>query len=427
MRKKFGVKKIFKILISIMIIYQIIFSFIIPTYKKLNPPKFVKEFNKEQAIEDYNFLWETLESRYPFFNIAKRKLGLDSNQIKFKYLQKINEMENIDIHSFYKITRECLNEFEYLAHLYLFDEEVFFNLKEIANTDNDFVKNSKKGPLFEALFNQKSIDIYNYLKKESLFSNRYFNIPISLTKNFKTKIIDEKTAYLEIYSPSLINEKKDIQALLDFYEDIEKDGIENLIINMHALYSGDYYWMNNIVSPNIDRKKTYKTKVFFLNDDFVKNYYKSTNSQIYENLDNIGYYPKLNKDDLKNFGGYFDVNVEINPMFNKKKFSGNIYLLTDKYIRSSLESFAQFSKQSKFATLVGEDTGGDGYNGGTPMLSYMPNSGLVFFYRIGYGINDDGSSNIEFGTKPDYYSNKGDAPLYTCLLIIKNKSNTVTP
>ena len=46
-----------------------------------------------------------------------------------------------------------------------------------------------------------------------------------------------------------------------------------------------------------------------------------------------------------------------------------------KYIQSS-ESFSMFCKETKFATLIGQTTGGDG-GGLDPVLFKLKNSGLI--------------------------------------------------
>ena len=83
-------------------------------------------------------------------------------------------------------------------------------------------------------------------------------------------------------------------------------------------------------------------------------------------------------------------------------FKGKIYLLVDSSVYSSSESFANFSKNTGFATLVGSKTGGDGI-GRDPMLFALPNSGLVLRYSSTYGIDQTGAANEEVQTEPDIY------------------------
>jgi hypothetical protein len=46
--------------------------------------------------------------------------------------------------------------------------------------------------------------------------------------------------------------------------------------------------------------------------------------------------------------------IKVSPMPVDKKFHGKIYLLIDSAVFSSSESFAVFSKQTGFATIVGK-------------------------------------------------------------------------
>jgi hypothetical protein len=49
----------------------------------------------------------------------------------------------------------------------------------------------------------------------------------------------------------------------------------------------------------------------------------------------------------------------------------------------------------------------------------LPNSKLVFRYLLEYGLNPDGSSNAEVGTKRDTVSPEGESPFETCLKQIR--------
>ncbi|KYH29724.1 peptidase family S41 [Clostridium tepidiprofundi DSM 19306] len=81
-------------------------------------------------------------------------------------------------------------------------------------------------------------------------------------------------------------------------------------------------------------------------------------------------------------------------------FEGKIYLLVDRRVYSSAESFAAFCKTSKWATLIGKRTGGDGI-GIDPILCSLPNSGFVIRFTGEMGLNSDGSANEETQTEPD--------------------------
>lgn len=133
-----------------------------------------------------------------------------------------------------------------------------------------------------------------------------------------------------------------------------------------------------------------------------------------------GNLPMLNHDDYKEIGTLFKITSEIKPLNDgKKAFTGNIYLLVDKVVYSSAESFSMFCSKTGFAYIIGEGTGGDGgiFN---PIFIALPESGLIIRYKIFNMLNDDGTSNVEFGTKPDYICDKDENPLDVCLKIINS-------
>ena len=414
-------KNIFSLIFLMFIAYVFIINVFIPIYKYFNPPLTVREFTKEKALEDYDFLWEKLETRYPYFGVAERKLGIDVEDIKKIYRKKIEERNQIDIKVFYQIINEALNEMNYIGHLMVFDANAFFRLKYVLDLEDEVVEDFNLTNQLQALEDERALESYGYMKNgfplHILQKILFWNIG----SNIRTSNVGEKTAFLEAFYPSVKNEKRESQYLLDYFNKLEKQGYRHLIIRCHANDSGDSYWMNNIVAPNIDEVKTLHTKFFIKNDGWVKNYYQDLGVEVIEQID-FERYPNLNLEDAQQFGGYIESEISIQPLFKKKVFSGKIYLLIDSETFSSIEAFAQFAKGTGFATLVGHQTGGDGYNGGTPMMTALSHSGLVFFYRMGYGINEDGSSNVEFGTSPDVVAGVSETPLQACLRWINEEN-----
>ena len=85
---------------------------------------------------------------------------------------------------------------------------------------------------------------------------------------------------------------------------------------------------------------------------------------------------------------------------NSINYRGRVFLLVDGYVYSSAESFAAFCKGSKWATVVGSYTGGDGI-GYDPAIVVLPNSGMAIRFSADMGLNPDWSANEEFHTRPN--------------------------
>ena len=105
------------------------------------------------------------------------------------------------------------------------------------------------------------------------------------------------------------------------------------------------------------------------------------------------------------------------------RFEGRIWLLVGPQIYSASESFAVFCKETGFAKLVGEQTGGDGIGSLDPVFLQLPNSGILVQYTMMYGLNPDGSSSEEAGTTPDILSDGSEDPLVTALREIEKASH----
>ena len=91
--------------------------------------------------------------------------------------------------------------------------------------------------------------------------------------------------------------------------------------------------------------------------------------------------------------------MQIEPETASEHFNGQIWLLVGPQVYSSAESFAVFCKQTGFATLVGQPTGGSNSGGG--IFLELPNTHLLVQFDVEYCLNSDGSCNMENGTEPD--------------------------
>jgi C-terminal processing protease CtpA/Prc len=100
-------------------------------------------------------------------------------------------------------------------------------------------------------------------------------------------------------------------------------------------------------------------------------------------------------------------------------FTGKIYVLVDRANYSSAEKFCVFCKATEWATLIGEETGGDGI-GFDPIFISLPNSGLLVRFPAGMGLNPSGRANEEYHTMPDI---KTGSPLEKTLDIIEKESD----
>jgi C-terminal processing protease CtpA/Prc len=86
----------------------------------------------------------------------------------------------------------------------------------------------------------------------------------------------------------------------------------------------------------------------------------------------------------------------------KQKQNKNVIILTRMNTGSAADRFVSDMKKNNMATVIGNNTGGEGLASSYNMVS-LPNSKLAFIYMPGGAKNPDGTDNSLYGTAPDYY------------------------
>ena len=357
---------------------------------------------EEQKIEDFNYLYKTIEENYPFLETNKRLNNVDWLSKKEEYLQRVKNTKS-DI-EFLMTLNSILSELNNGHTHMITNSSQFRDLREIYSMNKGW---QKKVQLL-VLNNKKALARYNIDKNEKVqVFNQGKNENTEGIRNASTKdIVEGKIGY--IYIPQMIsyyNMGNDIELIDEYLNNIKE--YQALIIDIRGNGGGDsYYWISYLVPKLIDKVYENTTYSFWKDGEIINNYLKkskvkySTGFGEVKDLDTtkLVNLPVEVKEDFK----YYSKNtMEISPSEDSIKFKGNIYMLVDKGVYSSSEAFASFAKQTGFATLIGERTGGDGI-GSDPLLHMLPNSGYIFRFSKDMGTTADGTSNEEFKTEPDY-------------------------
>ena len=419
-------KKFFKIIIAIVILI-IAKPFIGKAYYKFNAPDYIKNFSKKQALEDYDYMWNVLEKNYPCFNVIERKHGVNIKDVKEENRKKIQNAEKVDLVFFSKILNEAIGKFSDVGHLYVMNLNEYTRTRgTISAINKDEIKNLF-GDRYKVATNKKSEQTYRYIYNISTGNNKIENTDfsnisnkLSNNKNIKAKEIDKDTAYIKINSFDHYFIEKDKDRLLNFYK--KNADKKNLVIDLTECNGGsDYYWMDNIVKPNLDKTlKLYNQYALYkngdiVNDEWVKKHGNDEHTKMTTDFSEVLKLPKIRKEDLKDLKYLEKTNlVEYNlkPSLEKKLFKGDIYVLVSKWVQSSGANFVEYCKNTGFATLIGKTTGGNS-PAKSPFYDVLPNSGLMLSYQIDYKLNPDGTCNSEIGLAPDIVSKENEEALDT--------------
>lgn len=360
------------------------------------------ELDSEDYIEDFNFVYETLKTHYPFFEINKRKNGVDwlSNKKSYeKYISKskndkdfFNRMNDIlsDLNNAHtNLVPETNGIFTYIVYKTMPHNNWRYDISKIYEKDRVRSRYSINSSTVNEFINN---NIKN--DKENLDNSDYQNLTTDI-------LIKDKLAYIKINS--MLGEKfigDDREILSDFLCIIKS--YPYLIIDIRGNGGGDNrYWQDFLLPRIID--KEYETTVysFFKNGDLNRKIIKQkgVKKNVNEFLTN-----RVFNDDvssiIKDFEYYSKSKIKISPSKDSIRYKGNIYLLVDEGVYSSSETLASFCKETELAKLIGTKTGGDGI-GFDPMQIDLPNTGYVLRFANDLGITESGSINEMDQTIPD--------------------------
>lgn len=354
-----------------------------------------KQLSTSQKIDDFNYLYSSLKDNYPFFGVNKRQNNVDWLNKKNEYLERIRKTKSDS--SFYFALKSIISELNsghvsfsptqyydgYLAAYKKLSIESPRYKKWVEVLESDSIK-----PRYWAVLISQNAERKSEQKSEK---------QVKAKSNYTDTIINGRFAVMTIESFNLFSIESDKPRISEFLKSVKE--LEFLIIDIQNNGGGaTSYWKENIVGKIIDKpivnttypiikdgnKNRFFYQYFFETSEILKN--NESLPQIPPELISERYYIKTSTDTI----------YPNNPI----GFKGEIYLLVSEKVFSSSEGFAQFCKTTKWATIAGERTGGDGI-GSDPSILRLPESGILVNYPSLIGLNHNGSLNSEERTIPD--------------------------
>jgi hypothetical protein len=351
-------------------------------------------------VEDYEYVWNLLESNYPYYRYIENE-GVDIEDVKERYSNEVINVDNEE--SFAEVLSRMFDELGGLDHLSVVDNYTYIGYWSVLNSvgfgneriDTAFRKRltSKKLAPRYSLQNSKELDV----NREDM----YPQVEIQYIEDINTLLLK-----IPSFSQDLIDRDKDV--LVKAFADYPKT--ENVIFDISGNSGGsDKYWIENLVEP-FGGSYEQKSILYFKESDLTEEYLGKDMLSDIASLENV---PKcvleLNLD--KYIDNRLSVSGETKIKSNCKDIEKWVLISGNTY--SSADSFAQFCKDTNWACLVGDSTGGAG-GGMTPILELLPNSGLVVRFAIDVVIDDEKLNAVE-GTSPDIQCIKNETTLDKCI------------
>lgn len=374
--------------------------------------------SQEQYLEDFDYLYQQMVENYPYFGVVKRKRGIDLEYQYQMYREKIAACTN-DV-DFWQLLRDFGDKTNGIGHFGVWGIRYASQLKDLQDLVAEHPEYEKQlSPYLEKLDNELSKK--NYAAMREYYSDVNLDdmdTPRTKSDNVTTEIIEPgKIAYIKIDELNQFLFDADKEILFSFYDKIMD--YDNLIIDITENLGGstDYY-KKLVLEPLATEHLEVPTYLLIKGGDLNRHYLRLEEGLQEGIWQPISQMPKLEnmvQDDLADMTYFQEDIYTVDPTGDG--FKGHIWLLVSRTNYSAAEYAAMFSKESGFATLVGNRTGGDGI-GVDPAYIILPNSGVVAQYSMIYGVTRDGRNSEEYGTTPDVKVKKGKDTLKTCLELI---------
>ena len=355
----------------------------------------LKPLTPDQKAIDFEYLYGVLRDNYPFFGVAERKYGVDWLAKHDEYVRRL--CATADDTAYYRELNDILREL-HDGHLDFSPTIKYSKFKSVLDG---------LGPDFEPWSRAMHRDSVRAVYWEQLLAKKD-----SRKKPVKEKSPSKPSSAQSYYNDTLLcNGKIALMRLSSLpYEKISADSLriasflstiseaDYLIIVIQGNGGGsELYWSRLVVSRLIPKPITYSSTQIVRGGEINREY----SPEFFEKAE------PLTEDVCRGlpdelYDGTFYMRKYSREIEAREPvaFRGKIFLLVDRKVFSSAGGWADFCKQTGWATVVGETTGVQGI-GRDPIIISLPESGLLLRYPYCNGINADGTFNGEVGVRPD--------------------------
>ena len=346
----------------------------------------------KQKLQDFEFLYRTLEENYPFFGVTKRQSKIDWLSKKSEYLERIKKTTN-DSTYFMTIT-SIVQELRCPHLLVVLGHEMMLDVYKRAT-----IEKPKYAKWVEVLEKSKEPSIHWQKIWENITGYTIQPLQTKMEETFYSDslLVNDKIAIMRIKSFFYDYLANDSVQIISFLKKIQD--YNYLVIDIQDNGGGSSnYWKNYIVGKISDTPVTFPRNQVAKNGSLNKHFFPEIEQWDIATKQNT-FFPNMPNEILD--GTYYlrSFTDTIQPK-NPSSFKGKIFVLVNNMVVSASEDFAYFCKVSKWATVAGIQTMGDG-GCGEPTIFTLPNSGITFRHPSVVGLNIDGSFNFETRTIPN--------------------------
>ena len=390
-----------------------------------SPTDHLLGLTQEQRLEDYDYLVQTLGDSYLCMGVRDRDNPDDlSTDIFQEYREMIQQSDSDEM--FYSAIYSALFRLGTYGHLWIVEPDAYRSYCQAYEDDSLADRTHWREVLTDP------VTVQGYEKLQALLDAEGDEDPAAGSDsgdpaaNLHTLILPGGTVgYLKIDSfpaPFEPQFQEDQESLLNFYKTAAD--CTDLIIDLTDNSGGsELYWQQLLAAPLTDRPLSCTNYALLAdsenNHPYIEDVFSPDELHPISELPDL---PNLEQDGIQAATHFVESTLSVEPAVERAPFHGRVWVLVGPAVYSASESFAVFCQETGFATLVGQQTGGDGIGALDPVFLQLPNSGILVQYTMMFGLNSDGSSSEEAGTTPDILSPAGEPALVTALRAMEGEA-----
>ena len=388
---------------------------------------------REEALYDYDTMWQLLRENYPFFTAIREGTEIDPDEVQVRYRAKLEEScasGKIEGSELIDLFNDCLSEFQHIGHLFLCNpgiRDLF-----IRRFDGE---QGKYGNLAAIVDNERSQRFYTVYKDQLSCLNRpateETKEDVSENDRPQEVVADDYPLllgyangipYVGLWSMDYESWTEEHRAELSAFLTENKDA-PHLILDIRGNGGGATDTWMSVVALLLAQPASAESLLGFQRGAlnlWIDEAFQNPNDcfdQVYTDDSWAEELSGTPDPAMYEMDTIVKMIHSVHPAEDSVQFGGKIWLLVDEGVYSASEELAIFSKQTGFATLVGTTTGGNG-TGRNPHIIALPWSGLLVYYAPEIGLNSDGTCNDIIGTAPDYPVDNSANALEECLMLI---------
>jgi hypothetical protein len=303
------------------------------------------------------------------------------------------------------------------GHLNMIDPEAYWNYVWLAETRDRFAG----GPEARLLDESRTCDLYKAQRPAGEADEpdlENWN-PVSVSYDPGRKML---YICIRSFSERLMDRDRDL--LLTAFRD--HPDAKHIVFDICGNNGGsDYYWEDLLVAP-FGETVTYSGRAFFTDNRLTEDY------GLMEDAVPVS---ALGSEEIPSFVEELGLTHTVSwtrsilpPEDSSRtvRSGAKRWVLTDERVFSAADGFAEFCRQTNWATVVGRRTRGDG-GGLPPYLLRLPETGLLMRFTAVATANREGELNTFYGTAPDIPAKPSESPYDAVLRIIDAQAGAGIP